>query len=309
VSFTLRVNVGEQCQLDCGYCRPSLAPVTVARERLTAAHYGWLAEALAGLPLGKVRFTGGEPLLRDDLVDIVYAFRRALPQVSLAVTTNGAMLPAQLTRLTRAGLDAATVHLDSLWPERYRALMGGGQLSFALRGVAEAKAQLKQVKVNVVLQRGRNDDELDDFLDWSAREGVEVRFIELMNTGSACEYTRAHFVAGAEVVQRLKAEPVPRRSAHDPAALYRARGVVFGVIASDTAPFCAACDRLRLSPSGLLRGCLYAPPGLDVGAMLRGGASLSQLRSALRVALAEKQSHHPSQALARAPFSMAAVGG
>jgi cyclic pyranopterin phosphate synthase len=256
-----------------------------------------------------VRFTGGEPLLRDDLAEVVAAFRRGLPQVPLAVTTNGAMLPAQLSTLVRAGLTSATVHLDSLWPDRYRALMGGGELSFALRGVAVAKERLGQVKVNVVVQRGRNDDELEDFLEWSAREAVEVRFIELMNTGSATDYTRAHFVPGAEVVQKLKAEPLPRRSPQDPAALYRARGVTFGVIASDTAPFCSACNRLRLSPAGVLRGCLYAPGGFDLGALLRRDAEVRELRSALRLALAAKRSHHPSQPLEREPFSMAAVGG
>lgn len=309
MSFTLRVNVGEQCQLECGYCRPSLAKVTAKSARLTPEHYARLAEALVELQPRKLRFTGGEPLLREELAEIVAGFRRWLPAVPLAVTTNGALLPARLPELVSAGLSSATVHVDSLRPERYRELMGGGELSLALEGVAAAKERLGRVKLNVVVQRGRNDDELDDFLDWSEREGVEVRFIELMNTGSAVEFTRAHFLSGAEVVRRLGGRPVPRREPGDPAALFRVPGVTFGVIASDSAPFCGACDRLRLSASGVLRTCLYAPSGLDLGGLLRAGAGKRQLASALRVTLSMKRSHHPSQQVERAPFSMAAVGG
>lgn len=309
MALTLRVNVGEQCQLECGYCRPSCASVTPRGARLEPAHYARLGAALAAFPVTTVRFTGGEPLLRDDLESVVSALHQALPTTALAVTTNGALLPGRLTALVRAGLSRVTVHLDSLRADRYRALMGGGELADALAGLAAAKAQLSAVKANVVVQRGLNDDELDDFLAWSAREGIEVRFIELMNTGSAPGFTRAHFVSGGEVARRLGATPLARRNAADPAALFSARGITFGVIASDTAPFCAACDRLRLSAAGLLRGCLYAPGGLDVGAMLRAGVELHALQAALRLALASKQSYHPSTDAQRSAFSMAAIGG
>ncbi|MFZ5442115.1 MAG: GTP 3',8-cyclase MoaA [Myxococcota bacterium] len=309
MSLTLRVNLGEQCQLECGYCLPSCAPVTPKSQRLLPRHYGRIGVALQAFAPKKIRFTGGEPLLHDELVDVVAAFHWALPEVPLAVTTNGALLPARLDALVEAGLSAATVHLDSLQPRRYQLLMGGGDLRLALDGLAAAKAKLRTVKVNVVVQRGLNDDELDAFLDWSVAQHVEVRFIELMNTGSASAFTRTRFLPGSEVVRKLGAQPVPRRSPNDPAALFYARGVTFGVIASDSAPFCGGCDRLRLSPSGVLRGCLYAPHGVDMGAMLRSGARVPQLRSALRLAVAAKRSHHPSLKAERAPFSMAAIGG
>lgn len=315
---TLRVNLLEQCQLACAYCRPgAVRPFTPNDARLTVDEYGLLARAFAGLGVKKVRFTGGEPLLHPDVERIVHVFHQALPGAALAVTTNGLELLPKLEALVAAGLSGATVHLDSLRPGRARELMGGGagvDVGRALAAVEQARGRLATVKVNCVVQRGRNEDELWDFLEHFAPLGVEVRFIELMNTGSAVPYTREAFVSGADIVARVAARgpvsSIPRRSPADPAALFRTHtGVVFGVIASDTAPFCEACDRLRLSPSGRLRGCLYESEGLDLRALIRGGASPDALSSVVRAGLTAKVSHHPRSTLAGVPFSMSEVGG
>ncbi len=313
--YALRVNVLEQCQYRCPYCLPgSVSPYTPNSHRLTPAEYGRLVPLFVRAGVQKVRFTGGEPLLREDLPDIVRAFRSGLPEGELAVTTNGEYLPKRVDALVAAGLDRATVHVDSLRPERYRVLMGEADVAVVLEGILETRARLREVKLNVVVQRGRNDDELTDFLDWSQRHGIQVRFIELMNTGSARAYVQEAFFSGREIVARISeqetVEPVPRASPSDSAALYRTgRGILFGVIASDTEPFCAACNRLRLTPDGKLRGCLYQSGGVALGAALRAGADDAALERMLTLGLRNKRSHHPSVGLDRVPFSMSESGG
>jgi cyclic pyranopterin phosphate synthase len=311
---TLRVNLLEQCQLRCGYCLPgTVKPFTSPRHRLSVAEYSRIATCFQGLGLRKVRFTGGEPLLHPHLPGIVAAFRAALPQVRLAVTTNGLRLGARLDELVDAGLQGATVHLDSLRPARYRELMGEGDPAAALAAVVKARARLETVKLNCVVQRDRNVDELWHFLELSRELGVEVRFIELMNTGSAVLYTRKAFVSGAEIVRHVARHepvaPLPRRHPADPSALYRtASGITFGVIASDTAPFCSDCDRLRLTPDGRLRGCLYEAGGLPLAEALRG-ANTAVGTALVAQALRSKRSHHPSALAPRVPFSMSEAGG
>lgn len=310
--FALRVSLLQQCQYDCAYCRPgSVTSPTPNREQLTADDYRLLAPLFGAAGVNRVRFTGGEPLLRSELCDVVAAFREGLPAATLSLTTNGQRLRGLLPGLVRAGLRRATVHVDSLDPARYRALMGDGDVEDVLATVLEARAALEQVKLNVVVQRGRNDDELCAFLAWSARHGVEVRFIELMNTGSADAYAREAFVPGRQILARCgQVTPLLRRAPSDPAALYRtAEGVTFGIIASGTEPFCAACDRLRLTSSGLLRGCLYQAGGVPLGAAVKRGAEQAQLRSMIGAAWSAKRSHHPQLAAPRTPFSMADAGG
>lgn len=317
-AVTLRVSLLAQCQYDCGYCRPgSVAAPTPPSQWLNAPEYRRLARLFGELGVRKVRFTGGEPLLRPDLLEVVSAFRQALPDRELALTTNGQHLPRLLGALTEAGLSRATVHVDSLRQHRYEALMGAGDVSAVLAGVRGAKEKLRGVKLNVVVQRGKNDDELLDFLAWSRATGVQVRFIELMNTGSAVDYTRQVFMAEHEVLTRIgqgrSVRPIGRREEADPASLYETEdGVVFGIIASDTVPFCGACDRLRLTADGRMRGCLYESGGVPLGAALKSGAGDDELLAMMRLGLRLKRSHHPLQAATTSgavAFSMADTGG
>lgn len=310
-AYALRVSLLEACNYRCPYCLPgAVTKPSPGEKRLTPAEYARLAPLFAAVGTQRVRFTGGEPLLRKDVVDVVAAFRAAAPTLDLALTTNGALLPEKARALADAGLARVTVHVDTLRPERYASLMGDGDLRAVLDGVLASRALFRGVKLNVVVQRGANDDELHDFLAFSRAHDVEVRFIELMNTGSAREYTRRVFVPGREIVQRLDARPVPRRRPSDPAALYEApSGVVFGVIASDTEPFCGTCDRLRLTADGRLRGCLYQPGGAPLGALLKAGATDAQLAALLDSGLDDKRSWHPLAQPARPAFSMADVGG
>jgi cyclic pyranopterin phosphate synthase len=314
--YALRVSVLEQCPYHCPYCMPGAVTAPVERARwLGAADYARLGTLFAARGVVKVRLTGGEPLLRDDLVDVTRALSQAMPGVELALTTNGQRVTSsRLNALADAGLTRLTVHLDTLRDDRYARLMGNSTPGAIVDVIDLVRARLGEAKLNMVVQRGQNDDELVEFLDFAQRHDVQVRFIELMNTGSADAYTRASFVAGRDIMASIAAVrgavPIARRHASDPAALYRTDdGVTFGVIASDTEPFCADCDRLRLTADGRLRGCLYQHGGIPLGAALQSGASDETLAALLDQGLDDKASHHPLHAPSRQPFSMADVGG
>lgn len=313
--WTLRVNVLEQCQYQCAYCLPGkLRPYTRKTEWLRADEYQRLGPVFAELGVRKVRITGGEPLLRDDLVEVCRALSQTMPSAEVALTTNGQLLGPRIEALLHAGLRGATVHVDSLRPDRYRALMGDGDVNEVLAAVLRARNAGLHVKINTVVQRGGNDDEIWDFLEWSRTHGVEVRFIELMNTGSARDYVAKAFVSGARIRERIAAReaitPLGRRHPSDPATLYStASGLTFGLIASDSEPFCSDCNRLRLTPNGSLRGCLYAHEGLSIGDAMRSGATVERLRSMVQTAANRKTSWHPSLPRPRRGFSMSEAGG
>ncbi len=315
-AYALRVSVIERCSYHCPYCAPAALPSSREhRAQLESADYLRLGRLFRARGVHKVRITGGEPLLRADVVDVVAAWHEAMPHADLALTTNGQRLAATVDGLARAGLRRVTVHLDTLRPERYGALMGKSAPEAVLAAVEKARGVLDEVKLNVVVQRGKNDDEIGDFLALSRATGVQVRFIELMSTGSADDYARSVFVSGRDIVEAAGraaggVAPVERRHPSDPAALFRSGdGVVFGVIASDTEPFCARCDRLRLTADGRLRGCLYQAGGIPLGAALLSGASDETLQALLDAGLDDKRSWHPLVAPHRVPFSMADVGG
>lgn len=313
--YSLRLSLLEQCNLSCQYCLPgAVVSPTEKRKWLRAADYALLLPLFVERGVTKVRFTGGEPLIRDDVEDIVAAMAAAAPSVDLALTTNGTALAKRAASLRKAGLRRVTVHLDSLRPDRVAALMGRDESAAILAGIEAARDAFEAVKINVVVQKGKNDDEIGDFLAFSKEHSVEVRFIELMNTGSARGYVDDVFMTGAEIVRRVAdaagAHPLSRRHPSDPAALYQTdAGVTFGVIASDTEPFCGACDRLRLTADGRLRGCLYESGGIPLGAALKADADARAIAALMDAALDDKRSYHPLVAPKRVPFSMADIGG
>lgn len=313
--YSLRLSLLEQCNLSCQYCMPgAVVSPTEKRKWLRAADYALLLPLFVERGVTKVRLTGGEPLIRDDVEDIVAAMANAAPNIDIALTTNGTALATRAASLREAGLRRVTIHLDSLRPKRVQELMGKDELDAILAGIDAAKREFEAVKINVVVQKGKNDDEIEDFLAFSQARGVEVRFIELMNTGSARGYVDDVFMTGAEIVQSVRSlagvSAIDRRHPSDPAALFRTdAGVTFGVIASDTEPFCGACDRLRLTADGRLRGCLYEAGGVPLGAALKADADARAIAALMDAALDDKRSYHPLVAPKRVPFSMADIGG
>jgi cyclic pyranopterin phosphate synthase len=242
-----------------------------------------LVRVFASLGAGKVRLTGGEPLLRHDLPTLV-SMLSVLELSDLAMTTNGLLLAKQAEALRRAGLRRVTVSLDTLRPERMRELARSDRHADVLAGIAAARAaRFERVKLNTVVIRGVNDDELADLIEFSRSERVEVRFIEYMDVGGATGWSAEQVVSQREILERLAQrydtiEPVVGDDPSAPAERFRlSDGTTFGIIASTTAPFCRSCDRSRLTADGTWFLCLYAERGVDLREPLRSGATDGEL--------------------------------
>ena len=287
----LRVSVTDRCNLRCQYCMPEREYVWLPRKDiLDFEEIARLVDVFASLGVDRVRLTGGEPLVRRDLSRLV-ALLAAKPALrDLAITTNGVLLAEQARALRDAGLPRLTVSLDTLRADRFREMTRRDDLSRVLAGIAQAAAcGFAPLKLDSVVIRGVNDDEIEDLLEFGREVGAEVRFIEYMDVGGATRWSRADVVSRAEILDRLgrrygPPEPVPR-DASAPAERFRLPdGLVFGVIASTTAPFCGACDRSRLTADGLWYLCLYATAGIDLRRPLRAGASGEELAGVIAAA-------------------------
>ena len=290
---SLRVSVTDRCNLRCRYCMPEQEYVWLPKESiLTFEEIARLVRVFAGLGVEKVRLTGGEPLLRHDLPALT-AMLAPIPGVrDLAMTTNGLLLAKQADALRRAGLRRVTVSLDTLRPERMRALARSDRHADVLAGIAAARrAGFERVKLNTVVIRGVNADELAELIEFARAQDAEVRFIEYMDVGGATEWSAEQVVSQREMLEILSRRygaiaPVPAGA--DPAApAERFRlpdGTTFGIIASTTAPFCRSCDRSRLTADGTWFLCLYAERGMDLRAPLRAGATDAELAELISAA-------------------------
>jgi cyclic pyranopterin phosphate synthase len=242
-----------------------------------------VVDAFTPLGVDRVRITGGEPLLRRDLPVLVEGLARRQAIGDLALTTNGVLLRAHAQRLRAAGLHRITVSLDTLDPARFRALTRTDELHSVLAGIdAAASAGFDSLKLDTVIIRGVNDHELVPLIEYSRRVGAEVRFIEYMDVGGATRWTTDAVFSRREMLTRIQAHfgpvlPLERSSA--PADRFLLPdGTTFGVISSTTEPFCASCDRSRLTADGVWLLCLYAATGTDLRRPLRAGASREDLQ-------------------------------
>jgi len=282
----LRVSVTDRCNLRCQYCMPEEDYTWLRRsDLLTFEEIQRLVEVFTDLGVDKVRLTGGEPLLRRDLPDLVRLLSTVAAVQDLAMTTNGVLLAGQAAALRGAGLHRVTVSLDTLRPDRFRALTRRDEHAAVLRGIeAVREAGFEGLKLDSVVIRGVNDDELIDLLEFGRQIRAEVRFIEYMDVGGATDWSAAQVVSQAEMLQRLIARygPIAVIQSDDlsaPAEQFElADGTTFGIIASTTAPFCRSCDRSRLTADGVWFLCLYAERGIDLREPLRAGASDDKLR-------------------------------
>ena len=242
-----------------------------------------LADAFSSLGVDRVRITGGEPLLRRDLPSLVELLAARPAIQDLALTTNGVLLAGQAAALRAAGLHRLTISLDTLQRERFQALARFDELPAVLAGIdAASRAGFAALKIDTVVLRGRNDDELVPLIEFGKSVGAEVRFIEYMDVGGATHWSMDSVVSGRDILQQLSEtygtiEPLPGRDSA-PAERFRLPdGTTFGIIASTTEPFCAACDRSRLTADGLWLLCLYARGGLNLRHPLREGATREEL--------------------------------
>jgi cyclic pyranopterin phosphate synthase len=290
----LRVSVTDRCNLRCRYCMPREVfgedfPFLERDELLTFEEIERLVRALVELGIRKVRLTGGEPLLRRDLPDLVARLTRIEDLDDVALTTNGVLLGRMASALVEAGLRRVTVSLDALDDATFRAVSDTTiPVRTVLDGIAAAQAAgLAPVKVNAVLQRGVNDDQVEALAGWARDTGVTLRFIEFMDVGTTNRWQREGVVPAVEIAERLAArwpiEPVDADHPGEVAERYRyldGAGEV-GIIASVTRPFCGTCSRARLSAIGELYTCLFASEGHDLRGLVRSEADDAALRAAV----------------------------
>lgn len=287
---TLRISVTDHCNLRCVYCMPEEGVAWLPREALLT-YEEIVAVARAALTHGirDFKLTGGEPLLRRDLDDLVRRLRELPGCGELSLTTNGMLLARDAAALRRAGLDRVTVSLDTLDPRRFRQITRTGDLRQVLEGIAACDAEgLGPAKINVVVMRGWNEDELGEFAAWTTREPRTVRFIEFMPLAdSQLRGEPDRFVAYDEIRACVEArvgplEPAEADRGAGPARVFRAAGAPgrVGFIHAMSAPFCSTCNRLRLTPDGQLRSCLFDGGEVDVRPLVRPDLQPAALRQA-----------------------------
>jgi cyclic pyranopterin phosphate synthase len=317
VADDLRVSVTDRCNLRCAYCMPPEGMPWLPRsEILTYEEIDRLVGVFMALGVRTIRLTGGEPLARRDLATLVGMLsERAVPDLSL--TTNGVLLAEHADALARAGLQRVNVSVDSLLRHRFAEMTRRDALDRVMEGLQAAEASgLQPIKLNCVVVRGTNDDEVVDFARFSRETGYEVRFIEFMPLDEQGAWTRDAVVPSREVLARIDAvypiEPV--QHGPEPATMWRfrdgARGAV-GVIASVSEPFCSSCNRIRITADGQFRTCLFALEETDLRALLRNGATDHEIADVVRAAVAGKWAGHKinDEDFARPARSMSRIGG
>jgi GTP 3',8-cyclase len=287
----LRISLLDACNFRCFYCMPPDPVFMPWVSLLPASEIVAISRELNRLGIREMRLTGGEPTVRRDFDAIVRGLSE-LELDSLGLTTNGLLLDTKLDLLESSACRSINVSLDSLRPDRFAGITGMPRFGAVHANILRARDRGFRVKVNVVVCRGTNEDELVDFANFSAREGITVRFLELMRIGPRHRDFEALSVTAAEMIaalsERFRLEPV-EVAADSTAFVYRTdHGAQLGFIASESRPFCGDCSRLRLSATGHLRACLMSERGLDVR-----GLSPEQLRRALHAVMAMKPAGRP----------------
>jgi cyclic pyranopterin phosphate synthase len=292
---SLRVSVTDRCNLRCNYCMPQEEYVWLPRQELLSfEEIARLVEVFTSLGVEDVRLTGGEPLLRRDLPQLVRMLAANSRIRDLALTTNGVLFAEQGEALRAAGLHRVTLSLDTLRPEKFAALTGRDTHAQVLEGIAVARRLgFPKLKLDTVVMRGVNDDELSGLIDYGRGLEAEVRFIEYMDVGGATDWSLEKVFTRAEMLQQLTERygtitPLNENSSA-PAERFRLPdGTIFGIIASTTTPFCKSCDRSRLTADGLWYLCLYAQAGIDLRQMLRAGATAEEIAARISTVWRER---------------------
>jgi cyclic pyranopterin phosphate synthase len=299
----LRVQLTDACNFRCFYCMPKGSKFQPSNRLLSPGEIGDICAVLGSMGVDEIRVTGGEPTVRPEFDAVMEKLAR-IPWKKFGLTTNGFLLAEKLPLLRDLGCRHINVSLDSLDEGRFRSITGSAHFHKVHGAVLRARAMDFQVKVNVIVFRGINDDELQAFADFSAEHGVEVRFLELMRVGPAVGEHAERFVAAREMMDRLgetdSLEPVESAKDSTSFGFRTARGARIGFIASESKPFCGACSRLRLSATGKLRSCLFS----DTGVELRGRDRLDY-PEILRTVMALK----PTGRLPRILQPMNQIGG
>ena len=296
----LRISLTDACNLRCVYCMPENMTFRSRQQLMTDAELFTIVRAMVEMGVDKIRLTGGEPTVRPNLVEIV-RFIAQQPGVRIvAMTTNGVLLPQLAEPLARAGLNRMNISIDTLDAAKFKRITRWGRLDTVWAGLEAAEAaDLRPIKINVVVTRGFNDEEVVDLARLTLERDWEVRYIELMPFGSEAGFAQDAVVSSAETRQRIEAElgplyEVPGYDGRDPARPYRLAGARggLGFISTITEPFCAGCNRLRLTADGKLRLCLLRDGELDVLTPVRQGADSETLKRMITAAVYHKPWGH-----------------
>lgn len=277
----LRISVTDRCNFRCTYCMPLDEYDWIdKKEILTFEEIARLARLFVELGVEKIRLTGGEPLVRKDLPRLIEKLSAIEGLHDLCLTTNGALLAERIDALEQAGLRRVNVSIDTLDPEKFRRMTKRGDLDKVLEGIfAAQRAGLSPIKLNAVVERGVNDDDILSLVEFAREHGFGMRFIEYMDVGNSNDWTSAKLVSKNEILQTIHARypltEIGRDKGSAPSVDYKfldGQGDI-GVIASVTEPFCASCTRMRVTADGKIVTCLFSQLGYDVKSRLRAGAS------------------------------------
>ena len=301
----LRVSLTDRCNFRCFYRLPHGEPPIAPKEQmLSYEEIEYVCEIFVSLGIEKIRLTGGEPMLRRDIETIIQKlsrFKTTEPRlVDLALTTNGYFLPERAHALKAAGLDRVTISLDSLKRDVFKRMTGVDVLDKVLAGIAAAKdAGLEPIKINAVIVRGHNEDEVADFAAFAREYDVKMRFIEFMPLDSGHEWSRADVVSGKEIRERINERfplvKVNVERGSETSSRYRftdgAPGEI-GIIAPVTEPFCGACSRIRLTADGQIRTCLFSTVEHSLRDVVRSGASRAEIVEYIESVVLKKEPRH-----------------
>jgi len=296
----LRVSVTDRCNLRCVYCMPEDMKFQPLRELMSDQELLTLVRIMAELGVTKIRLTGGEPAVRPNLVELVREINQIPGIQEISMTTNGLLLPQLAEPLARAGLDRVNISIDTLDPAKFKEITRWGNLDAVWAGLEAAEAAgLCPVKINAVVTRGFNDDEAVDLARLSLNHAWQIRFIELMPFGSEAGFAQEAVVSSAETRETIEAElgplhEIPGYDGHDPARPYRLAGArgSLGFISSVTEPFCAGCNRLRLTADGSLRLCLLRDGELGLLSLLRQGLDVDAIKQQIITSVYDKPWGH-----------------
>lgn len=325
----LRISVTDRCNFRCTYCMPLDEYDWIEKQEiLTFEEIVRLAKIFVQLGVDKIRLTGGEPLVRRDLEKLVSQLSPLPGLRDLCLTTNGSLLAEKAPALKAAGLRRVNVSLDTLNPEKFRAMTKRGDLDKVLEGLFAAKhSGLQPIKINAVIERGVNDDDILDLVDFSRKNGFDIRFIEYMDVGNSNGWLSEKVVPKAEILSKITSHyglrETGRRGGSAPSVDYQVIDGTgdIGVIASVTEPFCSSCTRARLTADGKLVTCLFSARGHDLKALIRNGASDEKVRNVIRAVwrirtdrysdarLEAMKSAHGYEAKAHKKIEMITLGG
>ena len=298
----LRVSLTDRCNFRCFYCLPHGEPPIAPKEQmLSYEEIEYVSEIFVSLGIEKIRLTGGEPMMRRDIEIIISKLSALKPRLhDLALTTNGYFLPGRAGVLKAAGLDRITISIDSLKRDVFKRMTGVDVLDRVLEGIEAAKqAHLTPIKINAVIVRGHNEDEVADFAAFAREHDVKMRFIEFMPLDSGHEWSRADVVSGREIRERIAERfplvPVKVARGSETSSRYRfaddAPGEI-GIIAPVTEPFCGACSRIRLTADGQIRTCLFSTVEHSLRDVVRTGATRAEIIDFIASVVLKKEPRH-----------------